>query len=222
VESVAAGLWSWTAPHPDWTPDEGGPDGWEQEVACLAFEGEDALVLIDPLIPVGGPEEQELWTELDAIASPRRSPIAVLLTVFWHERSAGHVMERYSKTLGARIFAHDSAVRRLECPVTDPFTEGDELPGGITAFEAERADEVVLWLPRVRALAVGDVLLGREGGLRLCPPSWIGGDEALAHVRSSLQRLLDLPVEQVLVSHGPPVRSNGRVALAAALESQEA
>jgi hypothetical protein len=168
-------------------------------------------------VPVGGDDEAGLWTELDAIASRHDRPVAIVITVFWHERSAGHLFERYSKTLGARVFAHELGIERIECAVTDPFRGGQRLPGAIEAFEVERADEVVLWLPAPRALAVGDVLLGRDEGLRLCPASWIGGEEKLEQARSSLQVLLDLPLEMALTSHGPPVLSDGRQALARVL-----
>jgi hypothetical protein len=51
VTRLADGLWRWTALHPDWTPEEGGLDGWEQEVSSLYLEAPDAVVLIDPLVP---------------------------------------------------------------------------------------------------------------------------------------------------------------------------
>jgi glyoxylase-like metal-dependent hydrolase (beta-lactamase superfamily II) len=60
----------------------------------------------------------------------------------------------------------------------------------------------------------GDVILGAEGGgLRLCPDSWLPGSTGQSQLRSSLQPLLDLPVERVLVSHGEPVLRGGRQAL---------
>ena len=45
-------LWHWTAPHPEWTPESGGDDGWEQEVGCYAYVSPDGgtLVLLDPLV----------------------------------------------------------------------------------------------------------------------------------------------------------------------------
>jgi glyoxylase-like metal-dependent hydrolase (beta-lactamase superfamily II) len=75
----------------------------------------------------------------------------------------------------------------------------------------------VYWVPQVGAVAAGDVLLGHPQGIRLCPPSWLGGEEGRARSRASLRRLLDLPVEMVLVSHGEPVYSGGRGALEEAL-----
>jgi hypothetical protein len=64
------------------------------------------------------------------------------------------------------------------------------------------------------------VLLGADGGgLRVCPASWVGGDEKLEQLRARLQPLRDLPVGMVLVSHGEPVLRNARRALARALDS---
>ena len=216
-EQLAPRLHRWTAPHPEWTPEESGPDGWERDVACFAWQGDDALVLIDPLEPPPGrPEQTSFWAELDALASAA-STVAIVLTVWWHERSAGHLLERYQKGPGATVWADDRGLDKLDCPVTNPFRGDGPLPGGIQAFDARRRNEVVLWLPEVQALVAGDVLLGRDEGLRLCPASWVGGEERLARMRDSLRRVLELPVEIVLPSHGPPVLAGGREALERAL-----
>jgi glyoxylase-like metal-dependent hydrolase (beta-lactamase superfamily II) len=216
LEEIAPGLHRWTARHPDWKPEEEGLVGHDPDVGCHAWETDDALVLIDPLVPESGEDEQLIWTELDEIASRVDRPIAVLLTIFWHERSTSRVFERYSKTLGARVYAHEPAIDRIDALVTDPFRIGDKLPGGIQAFEAQRSDEVVFWLPAASALAVGDVILGRKDGLRLFPESWSGGDR-MDEVRAALRQVLDLPIETVLTGHGPPVLARGRDALAKAL-----
>jgi glyoxylase-like metal-dependent hydrolase (beta-lactamase superfamily II) len=85
-------------------------------------------------------------------------------------------------------------------------------------------NEVVFWLPEQRAVAVGDVLLGAGAKpratsepLRLCPERWLG-KASHAELRESLRPLLDLPVEQVLVSHGEPVLGDARAALTAVLQ----
>jgi glyoxylase-like metal-dependent hydrolase (beta-lactamase superfamily II) len=85
-------------------------------------------------------------------------------------------------------------------------------------------EEVVYWLPEQQAVVVGDVLLGAgakpratSDPLRLCPERWLGPRATLDELRTSLQPLLELPVEQVLVSHGAPVLSGGHAALAAVL-----
>jgi glyoxylase-like metal-dependent hydrolase (beta-lactamase superfamily II) len=216
-QRLVPSLLRWTAPHPDWTPEEGGPEGWDPEVACFAWEAPDRLVVIDPLVPSDPVEEQLLWTELDAIAARFSKPVAIFLTVHWHERSAGHLFDRYGQSVGAEVWAPTGTLEKVGCMVTNPFGAGEGLPGGVAALAAEHGDEVMLWLPGARALVVGDVLLGRDGGLRLCPAGWVGGEENLEQVRRTLLPALELPVEMVLVAHGPPVLSDARTALESAL-----
>ena len=173
---------------------------WQEDVGCLAVDTADGLVLIDPLDPPRGVQR----------------PAHVLLTCHWHARS----------TRARHVWAHERAVRMLASRGVDvghPFAPGEPLPGGIRAFATARPGEVVYWLPRQRAVAVGDVLLGagakpRDTGapLRLCPERWLG-KATHADLRDSLAPLLDLPVSRVLVSHGEPVLRGGARALAAAL-----
>jgi hypothetical protein len=175
---------------------------WREDVGCVAVETGDGLVLIDPLAPppeLGDPDH-------------------VLLTVYWHGRAAA--------AAAARVWASTRSagpLRNREIRVTDPFREGDDLPGGIRAFQTARASEMLYWLPEHRALVVGDVLLGAGAKpdatierLRLCPERWLG---TATHddLREALAPLLELPVQSVLVSHGEPVLTGGSRALAAAL-----
>ena len=44
--------------------------------------------------------------------------------------------------------------------------------------------------------------------LRLCPERWLGS-RSHEDLKESLRPLLELPVEQVLVSHGEPVLRDG-------------
>lgn len=184
LDEIAPGLHRWSA--------------WHREchapVGCLALETEDGLVLIDPLDP-----PREL-----------RRPDHVLVTVFWHGRSTRDLRARrvWSPARSAQ------PLRNRGVRVTDVFRAGDELPGGIEAFQTARPSEVVFWLPEQRALAAGDVLLGSP--LRLCPESWLGRPTH-ADLRASLRPLLDLPVARVVVSHGDPVLRGGKRALAALL-----
>lgn len=195
MDQVGPGLRRWTAWH----------DEWEQDVGSLAVETSDGLVLIDP---IDAPPEV-------------RSPQHILITVFWHGRTTADVEAKH-------VWAPTRSARPLEnrgITVTDRFRAGDELPGGIQAFQTPRVSEVVFWLPEQGAVVVGDVLLGAgakpratEEPLRLCPESWLGSGEANHDdLRASLRPLLDLPVEQVLVSHGEPVLRDGKAALAAVL-----
>jgi glyoxylase-like metal-dependent hydrolase (beta-lactamase superfamily II) len=213
VQELKPGLWRWTARHPDWTPEEGGPDGWEPEIGCVYYEAADAVVLIDPLVPDDAVER--FWRALDR--DLKGKPLAILITVFWHARSAQQIAERY----GARVWINPReltrTLERLPAELLEQFELGDPLPGGVEAYDADRKNEVVFWIPQHRALVAGDVLLGtQEGGVRMCPESWLGG-EARETVRATLMRLLDLPVELILLAHGEPVVENAHAALQRAL-----
>ena len=209
AQELRPGLWRWTTPHPEWTPEA---DGWEQEVGSYAYVTEDTLVLIDPLVP----DDEAFWRELDHDVE-RAGPPHVLITIFFHTRSAQAILDRYD---GARVWAHEAAATRIEdeTRVTDTFTAGARLPGGFEPRWIERGDEALYWLPARRALFAGDSLLGTAGGeVRLCPRSWFRDPTTYEPFRESLRALLELPIELLLVTHGNPVLSNGRAALARAL-----
>jgi glyoxylase-like metal-dependent hydrolase (beta-lactamase superfamily II) len=192
VESVAPGLRRWAAWHEE----------WQEAVGSVAVETRDGLVLIDPLDPPRG------------LARPDH----VLLTVYWHIRSAPHLTAE-------EVWAARRAVRPLRnrgVAVTQTVENGS-LPGDIRAFPTARSAEVVYWLPEHKAVVAGDVLLGagakpRPTGdaLRLCPEGWLG-KASHDDLRRSLRPLLDLPVQRVLVSHGEPVLRAGKKALTAVL-----
>jgi hypothetical protein len=211
VERIAEGLWRWTTRHPEWAPEA----DWPPKVGCVYYEAPDAVVLIDPLVPAEREERDAFWGALDRDVENAARPLAVLLTVFWHERSAQEVADRYD---GATLWAHESALDRLDARVTNPFRAGARLPGGVEALDADRRDEVLLWIAEHRTLVAGDVLLGaKHGGVRVCPDSWLPDGVDPRDFRAGLERLLDLPIERILVSHGEPVLANGRDALARAL-----
>jgi glyoxylase-like metal-dependent hydrolase (beta-lactamase superfamily II) len=206
VLEIAPGLWRWTGYHEE----------WREDVGSVYVETEDGIVLVDPLVP---PEDTDrFWRALDRDVARLASPVHVLVTVFWHTRSAAAMVERY----GARVWAPSSgraAVTRRAGVVTDPFSRDDRLPGGIESVRTVRAAEVVYWIPAHRALVPGDVLLGDgRGGVRLCPESWLPAGRTHAALATSLGALLELPVERILVSHGDPVLSGAADALRAALE----
>lgn len=210
VVRVAEGLWRWTAYHGE----------WHDHVGCVYYEAPDAIVLIDPLVPVEQTEAARFWKALDRDVEQANVPVHVLVTVFWHVRSSEEVVQRYDGRLHVPRRAR-AAVERRTNAVTDLFRPGDLLPGGVEAFESGRATEVVYWIPAHRALVPGDVILGAgDGRLRLCPESWLPAGSGHARLRRALQPLLDLPVERVLVSHGEPVIVDARARLAAALAGE--
>ena len=216
IEQLRPRLWRWTTTHPDWTPEEGGPDGWDPKVSCFALVEDDALVLIDPLVPAD--DEERFWQALDDDVA-HHGPPHVLLTVFWHARSAQTIVDRYP---GGQVWAPAAAEEqaRERVDVTHTFAEGDTLPGGVEAKETVYRAEALLWIPAHRALAAGDVLLGtRDGGVRVCPDSWLRKGVTGAQLRGGLRPLLELPIELLLLAHGEPVRENAAAALEQALRA---
>lgn len=178
-------IWRWVAYHPE----------WGEDVACAVIESEAGFVLVDPLLPAG-PEGEAALRGLEA----RGEPPAIVLTVFYHERSAGDVQRRIP---GTALWMEESGVDRVASEVTHPFAAGDPLPGGLVAYATARPDEVVLWEPASRSLIAGDVLLGRGAeGLELCPDSWLPEGVGRRDLALSLGPLLDLPVDRVLPGHG--------------------
>jgi glyoxylase-like metal-dependent hydrolase (beta-lactamase superfamily II) len=160
-----------------------------------------AVVVIDPLVPED--EEERFWSALDADVERLGLPVHVLLTVHWHERSVATVLDRYGATLWR------------------PEEKG-ELPAGVHAEAVKGSDwiEAAFFLEQHRALVVGDLLIGTNGGIEL-PVAWFPKAEQ-DWVRTDLkpmlrERLGALPVELVLVSHGQPVLENGAAALERAL-----
>jgi hypothetical protein len=220
VQQIRRDLWRWTAPHPDWKPESGGPGGWEQQVGCVFYAGPDAVVLIDPLAPPAGtPDADRFWKALDDDVARQARPVAVLLTCAWHDRSAQAVYDRYAGGPGASIWAYEGGRERMDVTVTRSFVEGDPLPGGVQAFAPGglAGEEALFYLPPAQSLVVGDLLIGAgESDLRL---AWLDDGEAQRkRICRGLCELLALPIEAVLVSHGTPVLTKGRPALAAALE----
>jgi glyoxylase-like metal-dependent hydrolase (beta-lactamase superfamily II) len=205
VLELAPGLWRWTGWHEE----------WRQDVGSVYVETADGVVLIDPIVP---PEDTaRFWKALDRDVTAAGGQVHVLVTVFWHTRGTREIVERHSARVWAPARGRQAIARRAG-NVTDPFGEGDALPGGVEAFPTVRAAEVVYWLPDHRTLVPGDVLLGDgSGGIRLCPRSWLPQGRTQAQLAESLRPLLELPVDRVLLSHGQPVLSDARGALAAAL-----
>jgi hypothetical protein len=199
LRELAPGLWRWTAPHPEFVPGakSESPADWPEEVGSVLYEGDDATVVIDPLLPAG---DERFLTELDASVRGRGLPVAILTTIKWHRRSRDELARRYS--------AATSRARKA-------------LPAGVQSLPIRGAGETMFWIPAGSALVPGDRIMGAAGGgLRLCPESWLrylSSGISLADLAARLRPLLDLPIERVLTSHGEPVLADGRAALADAL-----
>ena len=179
----------------DWTPDQGGAEGWAQEVACVAYESNDALVLFDPLVDEGD------WAEIDALVKSHGGPVVLVTTCPWHARSGGEALRRYGNSPGITA----------------------ELPGGVKAFLTDEPEgEITLYIEEIHAVVAGDVLIGSEGDrtvpLRVCPQGWLESGSTVAKVKDALRPLLDLEVDAVVPLHGAPVLDDARETLRRALE----
>jgi hypothetical protein len=208
VGELEAGLWWWTARHPDWEPHQ----SWDPEVRSFYVEADGTTIVVDPLVPED--ERDRFWAALDRDIERRRLPVTVLLTQAAHARSAADVAMRY----GADVWGHEGARGKVGDAPFRAIRARDEVPGGrVLEFEQESGGSgTPLYFPSHRAVAVGDVFISRDEGLRI----WWGhgaGDERWYAERlvPSLRRWLELPIAHLLVAHGPLVSPEE---LAAALE----
>jgi glyoxylase-like metal-dependent hydrolase (beta-lactamase superfamily II) len=92
----------------------------------------------------------------------------------------------------------------------------EALPAGIDAFAPGGVDEgqVAFFIEPERTLVVAELFLGTEHGLEVRPSP---GNTDTADFAASLLKLEALPVERVLVGHGPPVLSGGGETISDAL-----
>lgn len=190
----------WTAPHPSWRPN---PD-WPQEVGCVLYRHPESVVLIDPLIRAD--LAITAWSWLDSEVGAE-TPVAVLLTAPWHERSVRDVSARY----GGRVWASPAARARLG---DLPWLE--QPPVGIRTLVPRGVDEgqVAFFIEPVRALVVAELFFGTESGLEVRSSPGTTDEEEFSRFMGELE---GLPVEHVLVGHGQPVLHGGREAISAAL-----
>jgi glyoxylase-like metal-dependent hydrolase (beta-lactamase superfamily II) len=194
VEELGPGLWWWTAPHPDWAPEdlEGGK-GWEQVVSSYALSAS-GLVLFDPLV--------EDWDGLDRLVAEHGAP-AILITIFWHVRSSQQVLERYD---GSSLWAHEPAAEWIgeRTRVTHTFNPGDDLPGGVQAIPMRRIEEIAYLLPEHNAVVIGDTILRHGDRAELCPPTWVRKSETFAPAEEAVRGLVARAPDRLLLTHGGP------------------
>jgi glyoxylase-like metal-dependent hydrolase (beta-lactamase superfamily II) len=187
LRDLGSGLWIWRVAYPDWR--EG--LGWDEVVTSTCVESGGEVVLLDPLAPEG--EAAEFWARLDA-----KPPTMVVVLKPDHVRDTDLFVERY----GARAFG-PYLFWRTNIPETEleGIQPGSELPGGLVAlYDGRGRNETPLWLPEQRVLVFADALTASGGELRVWSTPW-HEERALPALRA----LLELPFEQMIVSHGEPV-----------------
>jgi hypothetical protein len=214
-QRLAAGLWRWTARHPEWHPGEFG-----SEVASFALQAGPETVLIDPLLP---PEPQAV---LDLIEGELQDRLAILISIPYHVRSSEELRKRFGKQVDTTIWGHPACAKRLQRKTGFHAIEpGDELPGGASAYTIgkPRRFETPLLLPSHRALVFGDAVVELDGGLRVWSHESVDKDVTAFYrerFNPTLKPLLELDFDRVLVTHGQPVMKDGKAELKSALRKK--
>jgi hypothetical protein len=197
---IAPGLWHWTARR----------DAIGSEVSSYYLMSE--RVILDPMIPPEGLE----WFEA------RQAPQHAVLTNRHHDRDAWRLQEAF----GCAVHCVRNGLHELEGrgPVR-AFDFGDELPGQIFVHEVDAIcpDETALYIPRHRAMAVADGVVGqgREDGLQFVP-DWLMDEpeQTKQRLREAYRRVLELDFDLLLLAHGDPVVVAARDALAAFIDAR--
>jgi hypothetical protein len=194
VDEVAPGIWHWDALHPRWG------------IRVHSYYLPEERVVIDPIAP---PEGLDWFAE-------HGPPTDVLLTNRHHDRASDDFVDRFGVTVrcarqGLHEFTHGEPVQ--------PFDFGDELPGGIVAYEvgAICPDETGLFVPARRALAVADgAVRWTDGGpLAFVPDKLMDEPEQTREgLREAYRRLAELEFDHLLLAHGDPFIEDGRAVLA--------
>jgi hypothetical protein len=209
-KKLAKHLWRWTARHPEWHPGEFG-----SEVASFALRAGRDTVLIDPLLP---PNPEPV---LRLIEDNLRDRLSILITLPYHVRSSEEIAERFE---GTSIWGHEACAKRMADPSRlTVFGPGDELPAGITAHAIgkPRRNETPLHLPSHKALVFGDAVAETGGKLVVWATAKIDAKVERFHrerFNPTLEPLLELDFDRVLVTHGKPIAKDGRKALRKALK----
>jgi len=213
-DELADGLWRWTARHPEWHPGEFG-----REVASYAIRAGGDSILIDPLLP---PEPAPV---LELIEQTLGDRLTILVTIPYHVRSSEELRARFRDRAATTIRGHPACLKRLDdASGFEPLEPGAELPTGATAHPIGRPRrfETPLHIPSHRALVFGDAVAEVDGALRVWAQRRVDEDVVRFHrerFNPTLEPLLRLDPERILVTHGRPALRRGRAELEAALRA---
>ena len=171
-----------------------------------AVETPAGTVVIDP--PPPAPEE---LAQLDALAPYE----AVFVTNRNHSRAAAALAERY----GAPVAIHARDAERAEARA-GRLVQGGETVGGeiqLVHVPGKSPGELAFFIPRRRALIVGDVVIGVPPGELSTYPDDKIDDKAALH--RSAAKLLELDFDALLLCDGEPLPTGGKEALRRFVES---
>ena len=204
MDEILPGLFHWTARHPK--------IGIEVSSHYLDNPG----IAFDPLLPEDGLE----WFR----ARPRQ-PSAVVLSNRHHYRHAGALADAF----GCPVLASRPGMHEFEAEQgVTPFDFGDELPGGVRAFEVGSIcpDETALHLPAQRAVLLADGFVdggshGAEPGIGFVPDKLMDDPaQTKAGLLDAARRILDeVDFDHLLMAHGRPILGDGRERLQAFVDS---
>jgi glyoxylase-like metal-dependent hydrolase (beta-lactamase superfamily II) len=189
MNEIAPGIVHWKAKHPK--------IGAEVSSYYLTEE----RVLIDPMEP----DEGLAWFRENG------RPEHILLSNRHHDRDSAKFVDAFGcKVHASRPGMHEFSDEQQ----VEPFDFGDDLPGGVKAYEAGEIcpDDTALYIPARSALSVADGVIN-YGGLGFVPDEHLGDDvDALkSAIRESYGRLAaELEFDNLLVAHGEPVVGGAR------------
>jgi hypothetical protein len=195
VDDLAPGLWHWTARHPR-IPTE-----------VSSYYLARPRVLFDPVIPAEGLD----WFRQHG------APEHILLSNRHHDRHSWRLRDEF----GSTIHCISNGLHELEGRgPAEPFEFGDELPGGVIAYEVDAIcpDETALHIPSHRAIVCADgvVRSRRSGRLAFVPDHLMDEPERTKErLREAYRRLLDLDFKLLLLAHGGPVADEAKEQLRA-------
>ncbi|MEX2193898.1 MAG: hypothetical protein WD844_01310 [Thermoleophilaceae bacterium] len=173
-----------------------------------AVSSENATVLIDP----PEPEAEEGWQAVDLL-----EPFAgVWITNRNHSRAAAAFRERY----GLKVWAHEGDAGQLEAGADLTVAGGERLPGDIELIHVpgKSPGEIAFYLPRSRALVVGDVVIGVPAGeLSTYPDKVIEDRDELLR---SAARLLEFDFDALLLCDGESIPTGGKEKLRHFVEAE--
>jgi glyoxylase-like metal-dependent hydrolase (beta-lactamase superfamily II) len=213
IEELTPGIWRWER-HP-----KGVPSGEFGGRTSYAVTTDSELLLLDPLVVA---EDDPVLDALDGLV---RRQVRILVTMPYHARSSERLWRRYRR-MKARIYGHPAVSSRLgDVSGFRAVTAGKDV-AGVARFHAigrPPRSEQPIEIPAVRALVFGDAVVETGHGQLRVWDAPLETEERRSWWRTrylpTLQRLADLDIEHVLVTHGQPAICDGLAALQNALNS---